>query len=154
MRILFFAALLLTALSCVNKTKDYFINLENNSDRTIIVLAGFDYPNDSTYVLDCLWSQQHSPIKPNSSQILYAGYEKPSSWYINFYISQTECSGYISFYIMDIKVKALYDLETIEKDYMILARYDVTQDDIERLDWTLSYPPTPEMQGIHMWLSY
>ena len=145
--------LLWTTFSCV-KSKDYYINFENNSDKTVIVSEAFDYPSDSIGVLELFYSQPDISIKPKTSQLLFGGFEKPSSWYIHFYHSQTEYAGYVSIYVMDAGVKLRYDLETIQKDYMILARYDITQDDIERLDWKISYPPTEEMSTMHMYPPY
>ena len=44
--------------------------------------------------------------------------------------------------------------ETIAENYMVLVRYDVTLDDLDRLDWTLHYPPTPAMRDVHMYPPY
>lgn len=152
-RIVFCILLLFTIISC-EKPRDYYITFENNSNKTVIVDIGFGYPKDSINVIESMYIESLIQIRPNSSKNIFGGFEKPSSWYIDFYHSQTRCSGYVSFYIMDASVKRRHDLETIQKEYMLLARYDITQEDIERLDWTISYPPTPEMHGVHMWISY
>lgn len=54
---------------------------------------------------------------------------------------------------MDVDVKAASDIDNTIKDYDILARYDITKEDIETLRWRLTYPPSSEMSAIHMYIN-
>lgn len=57
-------------LSCA-KSKDYYITINNNSNKTILVERGLAYPRDSLGVLKVLYSDiidPPQPIKPHSSQ--------------------------------------------------------------------------------------
>ena len=49
---------------------------------------------------------------------------------------------------------AKYDWETIRKDYKILIRYDLSRQDLKKLDWCFYYPPTEEMKGMKMFPPY
>ena len=42
----------------------------------------------------------------------------------------------------------------IRDDYMVLVRYDLSQEDIYNLDAEIHYPPTDAMKDIHMYPSY
>ena len=39
----------------------------------------------------------------------------------------------------------------VRKGYKVLARYDLSLEDLERLNFELSYPPDNRMQGIKMY---
>ena len=39
----------------------------------------------------------------------------------------------------------------IRDDYMVLVRYDLSQEDIYRLNTYIDYPPTEAMKDIHMY---
>ena len=41
--------------------------------------------------------------------------------------------------------------EEVVKEYKVLARYDLTLEDLERLNWTIYYPPNEKMKGIKMY---
>lgn len=141
--------LLLIPLSC-DPPEHSYITFNNRSNQTIFVGWGLSYPQDSTRVIDLMIRSDHyDEIAPYSKRDLWHGTEKIESWVSCFDRSH---AGYLSFYIMDNEVRNMRDIENILKDYRILARYDLTEDDLATLDWTLSYPPTPEMSHIHMWL--
>jgi hypothetical protein len=53
---------------------------------------------------------------------------------------------------MDKKIKECGDPEKVQKEYNILARYDLTKTDIENLNWRLTYPPSPELSKMHIWI--
>lgn len=61
---------------------------------------------------------------------------------------------YISFMLFDYNLLMTEDPETIAQNYMVLVRYDITLDDLNRTNWTLHFPPTPDMKGIHMYPPY
>lgn len=50
-------------------------------------------------------------------------------------------------------VKALGWKEVAEKN-MVLQRYDITDQDLEKINRQLSFPPTPAMVNISMWPPY
>ena len=47
-----------------------------------------------------------------------------------------------------------YGWEKVHDDYMILVRYDLSKEDIQRLNTDIHYPPTEEMRDVHMYPPY
>jgi hypothetical protein len=58
------------------------------------------------------------------------------------------------FYIFDYKVLTTNKWAEVRDNYMVTQRYDLSLDDLRRLDWKLSFPPTEEMRNIKMWPPY
>ena len=57
----------------------------------------------------------------------------------------------LSIFIFDALVYEGTKWEEIRNDYKILKRYDLSIEDLERLNYTVTYPPTEEMKGIKMY---
>lgn len=149
-----FAALFILA-SCARTEGIFYVSFINKSTNTICVAFDCSYPKDSIKVIKEMIDSRNpcDIIAPNRGKELWQGTGKKESWLAYFNLSQESYNGYVSFYIMDIDVKH-GRIDGIQNDYHILARYDITQEEIEMLNWTLTYPPTPEMSSVHMWLSY
>lgn len=41
--------------------------------------------------------------------------------------------------------------DTLRKYVPVVQRYHLTIKDLERLNWTVTYPPTEDMKGVSMW---
>ena len=76
-----------------------------------------------------------------------------STWYIYFYESEKYHAGYWSITIVDANHNSAKRWE-IEDYEDVLVRYDLKREDLERLHWTISYPPTEAMKDIHMYPPY
>ena len=50
----------------------------------------------------------------------------------------------------------IFDAQVLEKElkYKTLRRYDLTLEDLRKLNWTVTYPPTEEMNDIVMYPPY
>ena len=46
------------------------------------------------------------------------------------------------------------DEDTLRKYVPVVQRYHLTIKDLERLHWTVSYPPTEDMKDVNMWPPY
>ena len=44
--------------------------------------------------------------------------------------------------------------ETVREDYIILQRYDLSIAELEKLNWTIYYPPTEAMKDFYMYPPY
>ena len=60
----------------------------------------------------------------------------------------------ISVFLFDGETVENVPWETVVKEYLVLQRYDLSIEDMKKLDRTIHYPPTPEMRDIHMWPPY
>ncbi|MCH7396767.1 hypothetical protein MM236_02155 [Belliella sp. DSM 107340] len=81
-----------------------------------------------------------------------------SSSYLDFNMTGRDLfsgipSDTLSVFIFHPDTLALYDWGTIRSDYKILVRYDLSYQDLERLDWKVYYPPNDQIDGIKMFPS-
>ncbi|TJY60071.1 hypothetical protein FAZ19_23285 [Sphingobacterium alkalisoli] len=60
----------------------------------------------------------------------------------------------ISFFIINADTLAKYPREVVNERYMILRRYDLSIFDLQKLDYTLRYPPTEAMRDMKMYPKY
>lgn len=139
---------LLISISCQEYSEDFFIIFENDSDKTICVYADVSYPVDSLRAIRAMVANSYE-IPPRSQNTMTWGVGKWQSWYSSFDLSDR---GYVSFTILDSEVMKSNNVESIQENYNILARYDLTKEDFDKLKLKLTYPPTPEMSHVHMWI--
>ena len=157
MKHLFIIIACVLLISC-EKTKDYYIKVENNSNRVICFHTDLDYPDDSILFRRCRSDYLPVSILPYSSHSYITGVNgKVHSWYVDFEQAELYHSGYVSLYISEMDSPLLESIEqknTTEGfvDFPVIARYDLNRENIEALDWIVTYPPSEEMKGIHMWL--
>lgn len=141
---------LLISISCQEYSEDFFIIFENDSDKTICVSDDGLYPVDSLLAIRFMVVPgNYYEIPPRSQSTMTWGVGKWQSWYVSF--DSSDC-GYVSFTILDSEVMKSNNVESIQENYNILARYDLTKEDLEKLKFKLTYPPTPEMSHVHMWI--
>jgi hypothetical protein len=57
-------------------------------------------------------------------------------------------------YIFDANVLATVSWSTIAKNHIVLQRYDLTKEDLQRLDWEITYPPNEAMKDVKMYPPY
>lgn len=57
----------------------------------------------------------------------------------------------LSLFVFHADTVAKYDWETIRAKYNILKRYDLSLEDLKRLDFLITYPPSNRMKGVKMW---
>lgn len=62
-------------------------------------------------------------------------------------------SDTLSIFIFDAEVYENTDWSEIRDDYNILKRYDLSLGELERLDFTVTYPPDVSMEGVKMYPS-
>jgi hypothetical protein len=108
---------------------DYFLTLKNNSNTAILYLVGNTYP-------DTLIPNQYSNlgvVGPN----LYTHYTSSEDWTIVF--SNTK-AGKMSFFFFNPDTISKYGWQNVVSYYKILKRKDVTYQDVENNQWTVTYP--------------
>lgn len=59
----------------------------------------------------------------------------------------------IRLFFFENKVFEENDWSVICRDYLMLHRYDLSKDDLDRLDWRMAYPPREDMKNVRMWPS-
>lgn len=128
MNILFLLSIILCGYSC-EKLADHtnFIRVHNNTNDTIQVYAGYNYP-DTTLSLE---KPRLVMIYPNTQN---GGIESRTDWE-----DKVESDTLIVFVLSKDTVDA-YNWEKIRSEYNILKRYDLSLQDLKRRNWTIEYP--------------
>ena len=63
-------------------------------------------------------------------------------------------SGTLNVYVFDASVVENTSWEVVARDYLVLKRYDLSLDDLKRLDWKIEYPPTERMKDVKQYPPY
>ena len=128
---LFIALVLLQA--CPNRIGQEFIYITNNSDKIIVFQALPNYQGETFYCSDT-GNTILIPIKSNSTFELYGG--RYSSW-------DTALKS-LKVFILDgelYKEYLLQPCDTTRKYVPVLHIYQLTLEDLQRMNWTIVYPP-------------
>lgn len=136
--LLCFLCPLLILVSCIERTADYYLTLHNNSRICVTYAFGRNYPNDSSRTI-------YSTIKPNEYVVETNGIEKKASW--RAFFEGKYGHRYLSIFFINSEIKDKFS-HNYNKTSVI--RYDLTLEDLEYLDWSVTYPPTQEMKDVHM----
>ena len=116
--------------------KWYYIYVRNDSKRDIYVVSADGLASVDPYPDTLLPnSQPHLDlIKPNT-HIKLVSSRKWEDRINNLIPSDT-----LSIYLFDADTVNICGWEEVAKDYKILKRYDLSVDDLVRMNWTVTYP--------------
>ena len=136
---------ILIIISCNNSCVElvdhvYSISVKNNMNRPFNFLVSYQYP-------DTLIPDNYNDIKslyPNGE----TRYDRKEKWENIFNELPADT---LSIYFIDRDTLKNFEWDIIRRDYMISKRYDLSLQDLERLNYTISYPPSVEMEGIKMY---
>jgi len=126
---------------------DYPLYLNNQSDRRIQLWtpnAGeVGYPDTNLHELP-----RGVIVHPNKKLDVAGG---GISWEK---IYKSERRDTLSFFLFDVDTLEKYSWDIVKKNYMVLQRYDLSIYDLQKLNYTLYYPPTEAMRDMKMWPRY
>jgi len=128
--------LLLMAFSC-DKAADhvYFITVKNNTSHDIQATPGLG-PNYMSSYPDTAISE----LKPNFVHIApndYSHIELHAKWETIFPRLPADT---LSIYIFSTDTLNVYDWSKIRTGYKVLKRYDLSLGDLQKSNWTITYP--------------
>lgn len=129
MKTLLFFTLMLLAATCT-KDDDYqkYIWLVNNSNNSFTAVPSFDSPDTSFNSFRGSYDVLPNQRNPLGSKI---------GWRNR--IKNIEDSTLILF-LVDRDTLSTHSFEDIMSEYRITKRYDLTVEELESMDWTISYP--------------
>jgi hypothetical protein len=129
--------LLLTVCSKCELAMDhsYVIDLINEADHPIGYYFG-DGGKYGTYYPDSL-PKTNDYVMYNIDDVISPGIESHLSWDKYF---ETLPYDTLSLFIFHTDTLNMYSWDEIRDDYKILKRYVFSYDDLERMDWTITYP--------------
>ncbi|MGV8091908.1 MAG: hypothetical protein AB2L24_08600 [Mangrovibacterium sp.] len=110
------------------------IKIINNSDHAIYYSGSYRYP-DTIPVANPVPGRKYARINSHST-----GIEQKSHGSCFDGIINDSPGGKIMFFIYDTNTLETTPWDTIVKHYMILKRYDLTEQDLDSMGWTITYP--------------
>lgn len=143
-------ALLLPSFKCYHEsdTRHCFINFANLTEKTVMITQEYNYPDtDYNYyrTIDCYRVNSGEMLPGASGGLCYNDYE---SFFTNRKYKPNN----------DTLMIFVFDAEKVDADVSpqeaVIARYDVSLEDLQRNKWLLSYPPNENMAAIKMWPPY
>jgi hypothetical protein len=128
--------LLFTMTSCPTKWgyEDYRLKIKNNSSINLYYCEDFFYPDTLIKYSDISKVPSTYKIGVGKEQIINAH----SSWENMF--KQVIHSDTLMIFIFDATTIESTPWDTVKSKYMILKRYDLSYDDLVRMNWTITYP--------------
>ena len=128
--------------------KFYGVSLVNNSGNPISVY--YTKPNSGEMMYPDTTLSQTKPIfidiMPNSSRPSYFNQE-----YHDFF--EALPADTLSIFLFDKNTVHNKAWEQIIKEYDVLARYDLSQEDLHKLKYLVTYPPSPQMSGVKVYIA-
>lgn len=127
--------------------KDFPLYFKNNANHSIQVYLNDDenfvflYPDTTISIQDGIVeviSSEKKAVAGGSAQ-----------WKSTFDV--TAPNDTMSIFILHTDTLARYSWTEVQNKYKILKRYDLSLGDLERLDFTITYPPDASMQGVKMY---
>ena len=153
--------LLMTFSSCENfwESKGHlYIVFKNETNCSIYVDGSFDYPDTSLFDPDPSLSPNQTKVEPfEECRTLYLNmttYESKFTHWIHHPSGDTMGIDTLIVFVINADTLATYGWECVKNNYLISQRYDVSLNDLQQLNWKLTYPPTVEMRNIKMWPPY
>ncbi len=114
--------------------EDYRLKISNKSGRELYFYEDFNYP-DTTI-------RQRDITKSPSDNKIYIGKEKivaaSSKWETIF--NKEIPSDTLMIFFFDASVIENTPWDTVKSQYLVLKRYDLSYDDLVRMDWIITYP--------------
>lgn len=153
-------SMLLMSKACVKEDENHHksIVVINNSEKAIYAYFGFSYPDTSA--LTTIPSSSVSSIyKVEPHQRNNTALVMRSFWEIVFKDGRRIPSDTVMVFILDGEKVEKYNatkvhVSTAQADDMLLQRYDLSLQDLQKMDFHLSYPPNDAMRNVKMYPAY
>ena len=168
--------ILLFCISCVPENDEdhhYYITFYNNTGKDLYVDKSSSYPDTLEYFVSRfayypienyrIASREYSKVNANShnNEVLRLPWERTyeRAFYGHEGIPKDYKNDTMMVFVWDVEIYDKLTLHDRVKDSLLLqdafkVRYDLSYQDLQRLNWTLSCPPTENMKTIKMWPRY
>ena len=125
-----------TSSSCRKEKSDGLVTI-NNANYTINVRILFNYPDTTLEMgencLDCT-----ADIEPNTLKEHFFFPNSRYNW--STIIADRNSHSTLTMFVIHRDTLDKYSFEQIQQDYNILKRYDLSVEDLENQNWTITYP--------------
>jgi hypothetical protein len=126
------------------------IGIINNSEKAIYTYFNFAYP-DTLALTGVPSSSEPSIYKVEPQKKNTTALWQRIFWEIIFKDGRRIPSDTLMIFIMDAE---LLESKSTPINNTIIQRYDLSLQDLQRVNWTLTYPPSPNMSAIKMYPPY
>lgn len=116
-----------------------------------------DFQNDADFIVSSYGNISKSTSLPFKCPSLESTGGKTYGWLLSEtkdWISEMSSTDTLRLFLFHRDSVDYLGWDKIRDDYMVLVRYDLSQEDIYRLGFKIHYPPTEAMKGIHMYPPY
>lgn len=145
MRIVIIGALALLLTGCVSDDLSRGFSLYNNSDSPISYCMPW---RNGVFYPDTLLPENNP--HPHTFNKEYHFSFGEGRFHENA-LFETFPTDTMSIFFFDPDTLEKYDWATIREEYKVLVRYDLSHNDLKKLNWCIVFPPTKEMKDIKMY---
>jgi hypothetical protein len=129
---LILSCLLIVNSSC-HKDEELRLRVNNVSDKAIYVSWTIDYPDTSLiHTVNPTYNPQIKKVEAHGVQKDYYG--APSKGLFNDKVDT------LSVFVFDAQVLETTPWDTVKANYLVLKRFDLSLDDLNKLNWIITYP--------------
>jgi len=122
------------------------IDFYNNSNKKTSMSIGWKYP-DTTLENNHIRYFMHPSVFSFQKRVIC---EEGHASFEGLFLRQDTAM----LFLFDDSVIENTDWKIVEKDYLVLQRYDLSLQDLEKLNWKVYYPPTEAMKDMKMFPPY
>ncbi len=130
------------------------VMIVNEFENSIYVRHSFIYPDTVDFYTPFSKTDAHIfKVLPNdkSDIPLFMGRD---CWEVLIKDKGLVSSDTLMIYVFDGELIENISWDIISSEYKVLRRYDVSLEDLQRLNWTITYPPTEAMRDVKMFPPY
>ncbi len=114
------------------------ITFKNLTTSTLYVVSSYQYPDTSTFA-----GIPNPTLNPNFTKVFPGQINTQALWnrdcIESVFKSLIPCDT-MMIYVFDAKVLEGNEWETVKTNYLVLKRYDLSLDDLNKKNWTINFP--------------
>jgi len=131
LKIIVLSVILLALYGCPDPdiNPEYSLYMNNNSKKSIVFCEGELYPDTSLRKYGF-----------NDNNINYYSVDAVTTKVFGFPSSIISQNDKRCYFILDKEIVTSVPWDTIQKNYIVLKRYDLSLEDFKKLNWSLIYP--------------
>ena len=130
------------------------IIFKNNSLKELYIMDSNKYPDTMSFQYggNLLSQPKIYKVSPNDSN--YAALFSKTFYETLFYNKVIIPSDTLMIFVFDGKVLEQIPWNEVYTNYFVAQRYDLSLNDLKKLNWTITYPPVESMKDMHMYPPY
>lgn len=132
--------------SCLYADFESTIDVRNNSTHDVSYYLGLDGDDGTLYPDTTLTFKNFTWNIPKGTSYVLAVHAKSWKEVYNWHNRDTLC-----LFLIDTDTISKYGWDKVRDEYKVLIRYDLSLQDLKKLNYKIYYPPSPEMQKMRMY---